>query len=501
MSNTGPVSYWWVGGSTGSTAASRFDWNVAGNWRVLKNQKYSLSSWNITTPDYPPMGGDYVNIGWGSKYSQELGSAGTIYSPLLFGGFSGSGSTGCWICSGTGSGLSGASGTTFMTGLGGLYINEDYVENFTNSTYKLGSVFGGGLTGTWGYIDQVDLLSFLNVTGMNSTLWYALSSSATTRQSSLNIKTKYFGIENAPKVSNNQFYCKPQFIDNYDTTLTSTGNISTDFMISQTFNRPIVLKITDSKIVNIWSYGGSGGLIELNNCNVYSIKDNGKVTTFLTDDNCIIGNLIATVYGNISNYHLSGTWRNSSASSILGFSGTTAPNIDITGWRSADLPLYVGLGGESMAFKFTGGGTFITDTVLIKGNQEYPDFINAPQVVINQPATITDTLLLDHGAQLTTTIDDNTRAITVKTIELKNKAVVDFSFNSGKFNNWRIGTAIASASGLTLQGGIVFSTPDTRIIGDPGIRFINYGIYKGSNYDWRNNRGTGESQYIWNEVR
>jgi hypothetical protein len=48
--------------------------------------------------------------------------------------------------------------------------------------------------------------------------------------------------------------------------------------------------------------------------------------------------------------------------------------------------------------------------------------------------------------------------------------------------------AQGAAAGITLSGGIIFHSSDAQILGDPGVRFINYGVYKNIGVDIRNSK-------------
>jgi len=283
MPNTGPVRFYWVGGSTGSTSASRFDWNVASNWRILKNSSQAASNKNLTTTTKYPMGGDIVSIGYGWNSSGVTAPDLQIKSPLLFGGFSGSGFTGCWVCDGgTGAGLSGASGTTFDTALYEFTVGQDYPAKFNVA------ILGAGLTGTVSYWDTVDLLVETNTSGMGQADWISLSGSATTRQSSLNIKSNNISLytDSTSGSASNTFWFKPNIIDNYVQIGGNTGSINT-YVRLMGDTKSVFTYINGAKLAGI--YSGILGTIELANCKVKDIVDFGKVSYFITDSDCLIG--------------------------------------------------------------------------------------------------------------------------------------------------------------------------------------------------------------------
>lgn len=96
------ASFYWKG-STGGTA-SNYAWNVPQNWaKIVKPNPYSSFSYFVGATNAVPSGGDDVYIG-------GFLTGPTAVSPLIYGGYSGSGSTGSWISN------IGATGTTTAQG-------------------------------------------------------------------------------------------------------------------------------------------------------------------------------------------------------------------------------------------------------------------------------------------------------------------------------------------------------------------------------------------------
>ena len=96
------ASFYWKG-STGGTA-SNYAWNVPQNWvKFVKPNPYSSFGYFVGATNAVPSGGDDVYIG-------GFLTGPTAVSPLIYGGYSGSGSTGSWISN------IGATGTTTAQG-------------------------------------------------------------------------------------------------------------------------------------------------------------------------------------------------------------------------------------------------------------------------------------------------------------------------------------------------------------------------------------------------
>jgi hypothetical protein len=514
MPLTGPVAYWWVGGATGTTSASRFDWNVASNWRVLRSGTNWVNDKSLVIPNNPPVAGDWVSIGYGEGAGNVTSHSNQIWSPLLFGGFSGSGSTGCWICDGsTGAGLSGAIGSTFTSSLETIIVNDDYLARFGTS-----SILGGGLTGYWSgesyYQSQVDLLQSLQVVGMGSTDWDTLSQNPTERQKNLNLKYSRVLSVAKPKYS---FWFKPVIIDSYSTQYVGiTGSIASMLVLDMypLGNEGYVNAVIDNaKLYEIIVYTPNNNISILNS-KVVHIQDNTSLNRLKIDDESTIGFLeINQKYfkqneNHYGSYSLSGTYRLNVAARSLGFlTGTTfdgkdAGDIDVKlttpnpfGYSGNPYP-YVALGGSTSDYKsYALGitGTFVANTVFISNGITGYERFNVP---LTKKATV------DHisikNSELYTTLTDNKDSLTIKQISLADKSVLNLRTNNGVFDNWRIGIARASSAGLTLDGGILFVTPDVQILGDPGVRFINYGISTLTGVDIRNTKQLPST--LWQET-
>lgn len=142
--------YWWVGGSgvgitTGSSKDS-YDWNNKSNWKVWNPT--NGGSWDTSTkvPGSIDGSNDIVFIG-------GLSFGPTAYAPLLYGGFSGSSTTGGYA---NGVGLTFTAGTTTNNCLLEMNIKWEYgyeqkypfniVGGGLNSLYAMG-VTSGTITG------------------------------------------------------------------------------------------------------------------------------------------------------------------------------------------------------------------------------------------------------------------------------------------------------------------------------------------------------------------
>ena len=179
-------TYHWIGGSTGSTLASRFDWNIASNWRIVK-PNYWGGEPIVETPSEPPSENDTVIIG--GHFSLPEGGETLVpfncVSPLLFGGFSGDLSNGGWTDS-----TYGATGTTYSSSLLQMIIKGNKSkENFNDLDYAINypfKIIGGGITA--GTISTLKTLNL--VQGMSSSNWDYLLNAANARQKAgLKVKT------------------------------------------------------------------------------------------------------------------------------------------------------------------------------------------------------------------------------------------------------------------------------------------------------------------------
>lgn len=497
MSIPNPKTYYWVGGSTGSTSASRFDWNVASNWRVLRTPTSPVNDYNLLYTDMYPIGGDNVYIGYGSAAFSIRKN--TITSPLLFGGFSGpvAGNTGCWICDGsTGNTLSGASGTTFNSALSFVSIGGDYANFIDNC------ILGGGLTGSIGVSDVLDVLKSTNVIGMNSSYWDALSGAATTRQSSLNIKSAQFVVSQdyGSSNSNGYFHFAPQIVDFYRIVVTgTTGSVDSKLSI-YSGNKKILAYIKDAKIntINVTSPGD----YYLINSVVLNYMDYGVSQTINTDQNCYFGSFKSQIrnmaYSTVPVYYnLNGTFNMKTATAILGWnlatSGSTIPTdefeVDITMWDDSKTN-GVHLGGSTFSVGIS-GGSFVANAVRVNNSYNSGEGVSFENYLI-QPVTFTRRATVDrmsiHNCKLDTILIDNAEPLTIREVNLRDKSSISFRSLDGVFDNWRIGLAQGAAAGITLSGGIIFHSSDAQILGDPGVRFINYGVYKNIGVDIRNSK-------------
>jgi len=502
MPVTGPVTYYWVGGATGTTSASRFDWNVASNWRIRRTPNEHPSEFNLITPQMWPVGGDNVRLGYGWAFTPGATSSHRINSPLLFGGFSGSGGTGCWICGGeTGAGLCGASGTTLQAVL----------TNFTVDAYPFNGI-GGGLTGNniYGWPAPDYLSNSMSVSGMDRTAWEALANAASTRQQSLNLKVTY--IYHNGHTGSYQGYSPwfaPNIIDTYSTygVSGSTGYISTDIRYAAITTPNSLtypnLYLKNSKIYQVIKYsagGATGGVssvgadpinLYVTNCKIGQISLPAAGQIYIDNDS-LIGKIKLTVdtYGRILDNQwlyasLGGTYRYPNAFKSLGWPGVTldtGSEIEI---------VYKGTGDYQQAFIALGGFTWANGTTgTFTANKVYVNYTNSGGFTLQQGVAIAAKSSIGeielYGAELYSDLDPLSGSIDVNTIRLNDNSTLNFRKNSA-FNNWRIGVASGNASGVTLNGGIVFESDTASIKGDPGLRFINY-AKAGGNVDIRNSK-------------
>jgi hypothetical protein len=216
------------------------------------------------------------------------------------------------------------------------------------------------------------------------------------------------------------------------------------------------------------------------------------------DSDCVVGklNLTTANYATITdsqylNLALGGTYRYYTALRALGLPGATLDGTDAevnvqikqpNGWANwANLSM--NLGGTTAGVGAT--GLFSANRV----NVEFTPYVaggtaQAP-ITIGTRATIGEMVLTGAELKSTAPLTNNSGSIDITTLRLKDNATINFREN-GIFDNWRLGVAQASASGLTLIGGLVFESPTSSVKGDPGMRFINYG--RAATIDIRNSK-------------
>ena len=217
-----------------------------------------------------------------------------------------------------------------------------------------------------------------------------------------------------------------------------------------------------------------------------------------TDADCVIGklNLTAANYATITDSQtltlaLGGTYRYYNALRALGLPGATLDgsdaeiNIQIkqpAGWGNW-ANLSVNLGGQTAGAGAT--GVFVANRINVEFAPSNPGSTAQAPITIGSRATIGEMVISGGELKSAAPLTNNSGSIDITTLRLKDNATLNFRENS-VFDNWRLGVAQASASGLTLIGGLVFESPTSSVKGDPGMRFINYG--KAATIDIRNSR-------------
>jgi hypothetical protein len=231
----------WVGGSTASTSADRFNFNIAQNWRerIEATDPSGILQYIYRITTQVPGPGDKVYIG------TDPGDNGsyTVTSPLLFGGFSGDVNGGTWATNSSGGGY----GTTWSSALDAVNIGTDTLNNASigapntqnsSGAYKFNypfPVIGGGITQS-----VISTLKACTVGGFTPTFWdFILDNRTTQQERGLVLKTdelvvgnlQYQGgaqtvwnsnitsqdyIDNAiPGISGNFVWIKLKLVDNY----------------------------------------------------------------------------------------------------------------------------------------------------------------------------------------------------------------------------------------------------------------------------------------------
>lgn len=423
-------TYHWIGGSTGSTLASRFDWNVASNWRIV-----TLNDWGgepiIQIPSESPSGTDTVIIG-GNFIIPEGGETLVPFdciSPLLFGGFSGDVSSGGWTDS-----TYGATGTTYSSTLLQTIIKGNKSkENFNDTDYAINypfKIIGGGITA--GTIST--LKSFNLVQGMSFSNWDYLLNNADTRQKAgLKLKTADLILEtDASRGLTHHSYLKSlsgwpitvelTLVDNYGSMVGSRDIVTTVDMNCVNTK----LKLLNSKVSYInfdqptiwWPWGKDSPLwttdsrngdrcyLDLVKCTVENI-DCKSFLVASTDVNCLIGkfNLVPKTTENggkhrihfVAPLSLGGTYDTLAAALALRknpvLSGVTLANINI------DLSATTGITLDVDPFNIDGTNVSYMPPLLKLGNPpintSFPSGItfNCNGIRIVQPVVIVNTYL------------------------------------------------------------------------------------------------------------
>lgn len=508
------TKYYWIGGSTGSTSASRFEWNVASNWRTVKDVIWGDPAVEVSTEipgpyDVAIVGGYYNN---GSEGGETLVPF-TATSPLLFGGFSGDLSNGGWTDS-----TYGSTGTTYTTSLYSFIVKgKKSKDNFNDLDYSINypfKIIGGGISA--GTISTLKGLSL--VSGMNSSNWDYLLTNATSRQKQgLKLKTNDVIIETdasrgitsgtASELSspaNAPIIVELELIDNY-----GHGTSIKDIQTSVDFNSVNTnVKLVNSKInyINfeqpLLTWGGmTAGSprnydrcgLNLSNCIVENISCNSFVA-LTTDRTCLIGkiNIVNTnkeksILPVNTNLNFKGTFDVVSAAVSLRqfptLTGVTLPNININ-FDKNHKPIFVNVGEESGP-NGTRGITFDCDFVKI-----------------TTPATI---YLRFYGTANIRTVDLNNsflqsgyagsasikNTIFIRDLYLRGNSRFLVEQYTGTIKDWRIG----QVSSNSILGGIItdklgsinntnnrlVSNTATMLIADTTNYFIPYSISGNSN--------------------
>jgi hypothetical protein len=321
------TTYYWIGGSTGSTLASRFSWNVPGNWRTLDLGDPLDPYLTVSTATDVPSYRDTVIIGNAIPYLQNFDESKQLLlptptSPLLFGGYSGGIGFGGWSA-----GSYGLTGVTYSSCLRRFAIqgnfgpeNEGYNQTGYTFIYPFTHI-GLGNTGS----DIQTYLKYNKVEGMTFSNWDFLANSLTTNDLYLNIKAEEIIINadstRAPLPRTGfigwswegayqmQRYANLRVVDNYGLFNYNEDRIVTEMVLnpvefriklknsklfSLTHNQPILWNDETERNDKQWEKNTrnlDNNTISLQNCTVMYVTLK-TYCSFSTDFQCLIGNFI-----------------------------------------------------------------------------------------------------------------------------------------------------------------------------------------------------------------
>jgi len=523
----------WVGGITGTVSAQRFNFNVANNWLLTNGDPTNpTSKWSKSTVVPGPY--DLVYIGcsrinkptspllFGGFSAEATGGNwfGTHYQSLSTSGYV----NGITLDDNSGNIYS---GNTFTSHLNSFNVVGEQTQNIFTYPFP---VIGGGLTG-----DAIDLLKGCTVEGMNPAAWDALASACTAKQSKLVIKADNVvlqgdnarnydngGIPWNSYTQNTDWYFGPptqqryiylELADNISSSTSSVPNtIKTNLVLNGT---ALKVFLTNSKIIQT-RVGITQKLVHepfyipelsLKNCVVLGIDNDNLPFKLQTSHDCVVGTInfyvnewwkdgFANAFGvqtpevvglswnpYTALHELSGTFSTKRAYQLLTTGSTLGSeyrnfNYDVSSGVTTGMIFQFGSRWFDQDSSKTLGSTFSAYEGAFYGFPHYDERTRSINPMSN--STLVSFLaggkfekLIASGIRLLGNGLVPTDIIGIMNFEMQNNAYFDSTSYYG-FKNWRFGFI----SGTTYSGGIVFNdTSDNIIKGDPGIRFLNYGVY------------------------
>lgn len=467
------ANYQWVG-ATASTI-SKYSWNVPSNWR----ERYwnPVGYWDLRIPSVCP--GPFDVAGIGSVFSASL----TCYSPLLYGGYTGSVGSGGWAGSSLPSG-----GHTFNTPIASVKVQ---VGSGTSGNFAYPFPYlGGGITGP-GY----DWVVSTEITegGMSGTSF----SIADVGTQSLNLKVQNFEGNTEPSnlVSSFKFVKNLSKVD---------GTTSSSFGGAGTSGAPIVK--------NTLSFVHAGSLIvrggHWENMSVYpnytvsGITGNPKTTvsesmcrtintkthTFLFDSDVTAGkvhvqggnfylNHLMRFLGSIDMENILVEFYPGSGAALTGDLATTESsllldNVSSFGVRYPVCPFVFG--------DYQGKGTSKAGSIIVQSSTEQgtPPIYNIPWMLEFAGDTKVNVLRSKNSTISASSLIDPYAKVEIGTVYLDDGSFLDFGAYPN-FDGWFIGSPTGSA------GGIIFQDDISTVGGSEGLRLWSSQMVLGGRVDSR----------------
>ena len=500
---------------TGHTSVAAYDFNVASNWRVQR-QGQPVVQWPTATQ--APIPGDTVQIG-----GQVI-----CRTPLLFGGYTGTMGVGGWGANGTtgtGTGTTAESGTTFASSL------EKFNANLSPYWYPF-PWLGGGITGdvyNWLFSDAIkDTVGLTNPAAISTTADISRS------QAGLKLKVREFVNFNttgridstlASGATNASGYPNYSVVDidfvQSRTGLTGvTGGVcATRLFISEATSATndgvgnVIVNDGGFNEVKVFRFNTSNGTAT---GKAHSVTLNNTVAKTVVTPNCDFNVATDSIVGTLTVLEGYLPYYAKSMKDLV------VDNREITFLGKANTPLANSALGYVNTASTSATGAFVSGIYLNRQyaalNDGHYDYI--PTVVISSPQGATATaptvtieniqilaagpsgapsnlstlrrwnVLFNGNATVTTVGNDgglvsayedirNDATVTIGQLQMANNAVLDLTL-APNFNGWYFGSL--SGNNIVL-GGINFLDETSTVIGSAGVRLYNTRIAAG--YDFR----------------
>ena len=503
---------------TGHTSVAAYDFNVASNWRVQR-QFTAVVNWPTATQ--APIPGDTVYVG-----GQVI-----CRTPLLFGGYTGTIGVGGWGANGTtgtGTGTTAESGTTFTSSI------ERFICTLSPYWYPF-PYLGGGITGdvyNWLFSDAIkDTVGLTNPAAISTTADISRS------QAGLKLKvrdivpiytTGQINSAFASGATNSAGYPNYSVVD-IDFVQSRSGLTGVTGGVCAT--RLWVMEATSSTAAgngNVIINDGSFNEVKVFRFNTangtstgkaHSVTLNNTVAKTIVTPNCdfnvatdsIVGTL-TVLEGYLPYYAKSmkdlvvdnreisflGKANTSLANSALGYVNTASTSA--TGAFVSGIYLnkqYAGVNDghydyiPTVVISSPQGATATAPTVTIEniqiiaaGPSGAPSNLSTLRrwnVLFNGNATVT-TVGNDGGLVSAYPDIKGDASVTIGELQMANNAVLDLTL-APDFNGWYFGSLSGNASGNYVIGGINFLDETSTVIGSAGVRLYNTKIAAG--YDFR----------------